>query len=108
MIDLTEEEALFKLSLHSKDSRNFFSTHPAKEWDIETYFAAWTKQSKTKTIFHNYDNDLNWIANLNDVPPRIKEYARELINVKKVRATVSLLFLKDTDIVVANARILEG
>ncbi|CEP16965.1 hypothetical protein [Parasitella parasitica] len=82
MIQLTDEEKQFKLPLSSEDARSFFSSYPAEKWDIETYFEA-KKQSKVSKVYHNYDNDLNWITRQGNLPPRIKEYARDLISVPK-------------------------
>lgn len=84
----------YKLSIVKEGSRHFFSTNSADNWSFQKYFeethSDLNKSKKIKKIEYDYDCDLDWIANLQEVPAAIKEYARHLSKQTKVRDLILL------------------
>lgn len=72
----------FKLPNVEEGSRHFFCINNAKDWDFEKYYEEThhdlNKSKNFKKIQSDYDRDLDWIANLRNIPSAIAEYARHL------------------------------
>ncbi|KAL7328086.1 hypothetical protein PS15p_206409 [Mucor circinelloides] len=92
MLQLTSEEKQYKLPVNAEGSKSFVHTNPAEEWDLETYFDSLfvVVSKKIQKIFCDYQNDLHWISRLEQVLNRIKEYANELKEKKKIETTSSI------------------
>lgn len=86
---LPEDYKDYKLSIVNEGSRHFFSINGADNWSFQKYFeeahSGLNKSKNIKKIEYDYDCDLDWIANLQEVPDTIKEYARQLSKQAKVR-----------------------
>lgn len=87
-MNLPEEYRNYKLSTANQGSIHFFSTNSASNWDFETYFEQThfdlNKNKNFKKIEKDYNDDLNFISQLEEVPEIIKEYAIYLIKKPKV------------------------
>lgn len=79
----------YKLSVINEGSRYFFATNSASNWDFQTYYeethSDLNKSKKIKKIAYDYDQDLHWISNLQEIPDVIKEYVSDLSKQAKVR-----------------------
>ncbi|KAI8346388.1 hypothetical protein EDC96DRAFT_521552 [Choanephora cucurbitarum] len=86
-MNLTSEQQKFKLPIVQQGSKQFFCNNSAKNWDFLSYYDSThndvNKAKARKKIAVDYNNDLNWIANQDNLPDFIKEYARALIAKKK-------------------------
>ncbi|KAG1332846.1 hypothetical protein G6F62_007045 [Rhizopus arrhizus] len=86
-MSLTEEQMEYKIPIVKEGSKHFFSTNSAKDWDFQIYFESThdniSKFKNVAKIQRDYDNDLHWITQLEEVPDTIKDYARVLINKNK-------------------------
>lgn len=89
-MNLTEEEQSYKLPIDGGNTKTFFHENDAQNWDLNTYFQLThnylNKNKNVHLIYLDYNNDLNWISQLDDVPASIKEYAINLIKKKKVKS----------------------
>ncbi|CAO0793046.1 unnamed protein product [Mucor circinelloides] len=91
-MNLTEEEQSYRLPTDGGGSRTFFHKNDAQNWDLDSYFQSThnhLNKNKNKIInfiYTDYNNNLNWISQLDDVPINIKQYALTLIKKKKVKS----------------------
>lgn len=76
-MDLAEEEQSYRLPTDGGGSRTFFHKNDAQNWDLDSYFQSthnhFNKNKNKNFIYTYYNNDLNWISQLDDVPINIKQ-----------------------------------
>lgn len=86
---LSDTEQNYKLSVVKEGSSHFFAINRVKDWGFENYYEQThndlNKPKNFKKIIADYNQDLEWIANLEEVPELIKDYAKSLIAKQKVK-----------------------
>lgn len=93
---LPEELKSYKLPRVKEGSARFFSLNPAADWNLIKYYQeTHDNNKKYALIIKDYCLDLNWIAQMSEVPKSIRTYAGILIKEKKVNSFRPGLFLKN-------------